>query len=175
MADNDSELKVVRRSRDGRRRYDEKGKRALIETALRPGVSVARMAQDHGINANLLRKWITKYLMEREKGISLASQEEDVDERDPLPGLEVLDGVSIDVADSRKRLATAESISAFVPVVSAPPPPLPPALAVPSMTLSLHVRLSNGVELDLSAASIDELTTVVQMFGRMPCSGSTKI
>ena len=36
-------------------------------------------------------------------------------------------------------------------------------------------RLSNGVELDLGAASIDELSTVVQMFGRMPCSGSTKI
>ncbi|MFM0757291.1 hypothetical protein [Paraburkholderia strydomiana] len=35
------------------------------------------------------------------------------------------------------------------------------------MTLSLHVRLSNGVEFDLSAATIDELTTVVQMFGRM--------
>jgi transposase-like protein len=30
----------------------------LIEAALRPGVSVARMAQEHGINANLLRKWI---------------------------------------------------------------------------------------------------------------------
>jgi transposase len=41
------------------------------------------------------------------------------------------------------------------------------------MTLSLHVRLSNGVELDLGKASIDELTTVVQMLGRLPCSGST--
>jgi transposase len=44
----------------------------------------------------------------------------------------------------------------------------------PSMTLALHVRLSNGVEFDLGEASIDELTTVVQMLGRMPCSGSTK-
>jgi transposase len=74
MAGNDSELRVVRLSRDGRRRYDEDGKRALVEAALRPGVSVARLAQEHGINANLLRKWTTKYLMEREKGISLASQ-----------------------------------------------------------------------------------------------------
>jgi transposase len=66
----DSELKVVRQSRDGRRRYDEGGKRVLIEAALRPGASVARLAQENGINANLLRKWITKYLMEREKGIA---------------------------------------------------------------------------------------------------------
>lgn len=69
MADKDSELRVVRQSSDGRRRYDEKGKRALVEAALRPGVSVARLAQERGINANLLRKWITKYLMEREKGV----------------------------------------------------------------------------------------------------------
>jgi transposase len=48
--------------------------------------------------------------------------------------------------------------------------PMAPALA---MTLSLHVRLSNGVEFDLGKASIDELTTVVQMLGRLPCSGST--
>lgn len=66
------------------------------------------------INANLLRKWISKYLMEREKGL--------------------------------------------VPV------------------LALHVRLSNGVELELgkAIATIDELTTLVQISGRMPCSGSTK-
>ncbi|WP_254906172.1 transposase [Paraburkholderia youngii] len=60
MADQDSELRVVRQSSDGRRRYDEKGKRALIEAELCPGVSVARMAQQHGINADLLRRWITK-------------------------------------------------------------------------------------------------------------------
>src|ERR1700712_1222036 len=67
MTGKDSELKVVRQSRDGRRRYDEGGKRVLIGAALRPGASVARLAQEHGINANLLRKWIAKYLMEREK------------------------------------------------------------------------------------------------------------
>lgn len=66
LAEHDSELQVISRSRDGRRRYDEKGKRALVEAALRPGMSVARLAQEHGVNANLLRKWITKYLLERE-------------------------------------------------------------------------------------------------------------
>jgi transposase len=176
MADNDSGLRVVRLSIDGRRRYDETGKRVLIEAALRPGVSVARLAQEHGINANLLRKWITKYMMEREKGISLASQQEDADECDPSPEPDVTDGIAVDMPDSRKRCAPAESASAFVPVVSVPPALPPPSVSpAPSMTLSLHVCLSNGVELDLSAASIDELTTVVQMFGRMPCSGSTKI
>ena len=35
MADKDSELRVVRQSSDGRRRYNEDGKRALVEAALR--------------------------------------------------------------------------------------------------------------------------------------------
>ena len=45
----------------------------------------------------------------------------------------------------------------------------------PSITVALHIRLPNGVEFDIAEATIDELTTVVQMLGRMPCSGSTII
>lgn len=44
--------------RNGRCVYSRAGKRALVEAALRPGVSVARIAMTHGVNANLLRKWI---------------------------------------------------------------------------------------------------------------------
>jgi len=44
--------------RDGRRQYDPSWKARLVAACLEPGVSVSRMALDHGINANLLRKWI---------------------------------------------------------------------------------------------------------------------
>jgi transposase len=45
------------------------------------------------------------------------------------------------------------------------------------MTHALQLRLSNGVELELgeTIATIDELTTLVQILGMMPCSGSTTI
>lgn len=46
---------------DGRRVYSETGKRALVQRALEPGVSVSRLALDHGVNSNLLRKWIRGY------------------------------------------------------------------------------------------------------------------
>ncbi|MGP8432593.1 transposase [Paraburkholderia fungorum] len=183
MPDKDSELRVVRQGRDGRRRYDEKSKLALVEAALQPGVSVARVAQDHGINANLLRKWITKYLLEREKGVSPAERALVADDCDTPPAAEVIDGVAIELPGPRKVEPPTGASSVFVPVVSVPPAlhleggpsARAPVPSSPSMTLALHVRLSNGVEFDISDATIDELATVVQMLGRMPCSGSTRI
>jgi len=57
---------VVGHKRDGRSCYDREAKRELIEACLRPGVSIARMGLQHGINANLLRTWITRYRRQRE-------------------------------------------------------------------------------------------------------------
>ena len=145
MTEKISELRVVRLARDGRRRYEESAKRALIERALRPGVSVARLAQEHGINANLLRKWITKYLMEREKGVSPTPQ----DNGGLPPSGNATDSLAIDPPSSHQLIVGAARSPAFVPVVSVPPASLPPS---PSMTLTLHVHLSNGVELELGKA-----------------------
>jgi transposase len=64
MTEQNTELKerlVVSRKRDGRCSYDPKAKRELIEACFQPGVSVAKLALAHGINANLLRTWMTKY------------------------------------------------------------------------------------------------------------------
>lgn len=52
---------IVGHKRDGRACYDRQAKQELIAAGLRPGVSVARLALAHGINANLLRTWIRKY------------------------------------------------------------------------------------------------------------------
>ena len=52
---------VIREGVNGRRTYDVAAKRALVEVCKGPGVSVAGTALAHGINANLLRRWIVKY------------------------------------------------------------------------------------------------------------------
>jgi|SRR5579862_1451097 len=52
---------VVRAPPSGRRTYSKTAKRALVQMCLRPGVSVAGTALAHGINANLLRRWMTEY------------------------------------------------------------------------------------------------------------------
>lgn len=64
MTEQISELKqrlVVSRKQDGRCCYDPQAKRELIEAGLQPGVSVAKLALAYGINANLLRTWMTKH------------------------------------------------------------------------------------------------------------------
>ncbi|WP_370209304.1 transposase [Bradyrhizobium ottawaense] len=61
MADDDQKLRVRLVGRNGRRRYEAASKERLVATCLEPGVSVSRLALEHGVNANLLRKWIKKH------------------------------------------------------------------------------------------------------------------
>jgi transposase len=58
--------------RDGRCVYDRQAKRELVRRCQQPGVSVAAMALAHGLNANLLRKWITVAAARRGSGASVA-------------------------------------------------------------------------------------------------------
>ena len=70
MTEHDSELLqrlVAGSKRDGRRRYDKQAQAELVQSCLKPGVSVARVALDHGINANLLRKRITLHLQKQDQ------------------------------------------------------------------------------------------------------------
>jgi transposase len=82
---------------------------------------------------------------------------------DPGGAAQVSDGVP--VATQAEAPAPA-----FVPVVATA---ATATLAPASIAFALRVRLPNGVEFNLGQASIDELGTLVQMFGRLPCSGST--
>ena len=52
--------------RPRRRRYDAAFKRSLVEQTRVPGVSVARVAREHGINANQLFKWRRQFLHSRQ-------------------------------------------------------------------------------------------------------------
>ncbi|WP_071761543.1 transposase [Burkholderia ubonensis] len=155
---------VVGRRRDGRREFDEEAVRELVEFCLKPGVSIARAAMDHDVNPNQLRRWISRH---QQQTLQTPTR----------PGPLVIDGGSIDIPGPMHRAPVSEA-QAFVPVVTvsstvpAVSPVLPPDTSL--MALSLHVRLSNGVEFDLGEASVDELATVIQMLGRLPCSGSTK-
>jgi transposase len=62
-------LRVISVLPNGRRQYDPVAKERLIGACLEPGVSVARLALDHGINANLLRNWVVKRRYQKKHGL----------------------------------------------------------------------------------------------------------
>jgi transposase len=58
----DCGLRVTRVLRNGHRRFDAASKDRLVSACLRPGASISGLALAHGVNANLLRKWVGKRL-----------------------------------------------------------------------------------------------------------------
>jgi transposase len=60
------DLSEALRERTRRRRYEAAFKRALVEQTLAPGASVARIAREHGINANQLFTWRRQLLPARQ-------------------------------------------------------------------------------------------------------------
>jgi transposase len=62
-------VKLVRA--DGRRMYEWQAKLAIVREACAPGVSLAKVALKHGLNANLVRRWVVKH---RAQATHLAAQ-----------------------------------------------------------------------------------------------------
>ncbi len=59
-----AETRIEDEARPGRGPYRRRSfaeKREIVELCLKPGASVAGVALSHGVNANLVRKWIGKY------------------------------------------------------------------------------------------------------------------
>lgn len=56
-----AERLIVGRKRDGRCVYDARAKQELILACGRPGISMAKLARECGINANLLSTWVRKH------------------------------------------------------------------------------------------------------------------
>jgi transposase len=52
---------VVGHKRDGRSIYDDKAKHELILACGEPGASMARIARECGVNANLLAGWVRQH------------------------------------------------------------------------------------------------------------------
>ena len=72
-ASNPLRLEVVGVLRNGRRRYDPASKRRLVEACLQPGVSLAGVAMQHGVNANLLRKWVAGHQQRQRNGVAVGA------------------------------------------------------------------------------------------------------
>ena len=72
--------------RQRRRKHPDEFKAAVVAECARPGVSIARVALSHGLNANLLRKWV---LSGERVGRSVRAQPESVEPVEPAATIEM--------------------------------------------------------------------------------------
>ena len=154
MMENNSEALnglVLERRRDGRCRYDPQVKQELVRRCLQPGVSVARVAIQHGVNANLLRKWITQWQSRNSVAVQQALSDVAPQNASPFLALQVHTGAP----NSRPTVPTTKSAASNKP---------------PSQPMHLRVQLPNGVTVDLGATEMQDLLAVMQTLCSLPCS-----
>lgn len=61
------------RSRKGRANYSREFKQRLVDAANQPGVSVSKLTQEHGVNANLLFNGVLLYPLNNLSPLSIRS------------------------------------------------------------------------------------------------------
>jgi len=140
---------VLSRNRDGRCQYDPKVKQELVKICLQPGVSVAALAMLHGVNANLLRKWITQW----QSGNATKQAVSDVAPQNASPFL----ALQVQAGAPSARVTAQEKV---------------PAASSNSFAQPLHLRiqLPNGVEVDLGQSRLHDLSAIMQTLCSLPCS-----
>jgi transposase-like protein len=140
---------VLKRIRGGRCLYDPQVKQELVTRALVPGVSVAALAMQHAVNANLLRKWITK--SQRQSAQQQTACEKTVQNTLPFLALPV----NIGVHHAPVRVSTKTSAASGNSI---------------AQPMQLRIQLPNGVAVDLGETRLQDLSTVMQALCTLSCS-----
>jgi transposase-like protein len=143
---------VTGRDRDGRRRYDPQAKLELVGECIRPGVSVADTALRYGINANLLRKWITNSVGRSGMGAPAPAGMKGLAAPNPFVAVRIEPGAS-HTATARPSACRDRS-----------------GLRAAPGLMRLQVHLPNGVWVDLGESGLHELSPLMQMLSQLPCS-----
>lgn len=153
MEAEEQRLHVTFVARNGHRRYDPAWKDRLVSEGLEAGVSVSRLALDHGVNANLLRKWI------KQRGPSRFLPQ-------PSPStfipVEIASTANLAVPRQGGMAETALPVICDVgrgPVAKGPPRGLRQA--------KVSASLPNGVKLTLECGDLEALTAIIGALGHV--------
>ena len=153
MAADDQKLRVRLVGRNGRRRFETTSKERLVAACLEPGVSVSRLALEHGVNANLLRKWIKK---DRAAGSLPPSS--------PSAFIPVQLEENAERALSRQGSMATVDLPATCDEVDGPELKEAPVLSCPT---KVSASLPNGVKLALECGDVDALTAIIGALGHV--------
>jgi len=148
MSDEEQKLRVRLVGRDGRRRYDPGSKDRLVAACLESGVSISGLALTHGINANLLRKWVKDA---REAGFSAGSASSRF--------------IPVVAADCSLPVGTP---SLEMPVACREDQPASLEKTVHlSGSSKISAMLPNGVKLSLEYGDLDALAAIIGALGHV--------
>lgn len=129
-------LRAVKVLSNGKRRFDPVEKDRLIDAAMKPGVSVARLALAHGVNANQLRNWVKLRRDGQAQG-----------------GLTVV---------AEREASAFVPVVAALPIARQGDMPARPS----SAGMRLTAFLPNGVRLELEDADEQALSVMIDVLGR---------
>lgn len=157
MEEDDQKLLVRLVGRNGRRRYDPASKDRLVAACLEPGASVSGLALEHGVNANLLWKWIRQHRLAK---------------KEPVPNgppstrtfIPVQIESATDRAMSRQSSAFALDLPATCDEVRRSEPERIGPLSSPA---KVNASLPNGVNLTLECCDVDALAVIIGALGHV--------
>lgn len=155
--DSEFHLVVTGIWRDGRKRYDEDSKRALARACLQPGVSLAGMALKHGVNANLLRKWVVNCQQANDMDGPVLPRTDTVDAFVPVL---LTNGSAAGVARG-KSMTTGPAVAAS-----------PPSTAAGMPQARFRAQMPNGITFEVECSGHDAalIATVIETLGRCDVS-----
>jgi transposase len=147
--------------RQGNHHYDPAWKRQLVLASFEPGASLSQLAVAHGINTNLLRKWVRKHIEAQAAALSpsqaLSSAFIPVRIENAANGIVSRSGsaCALDFQVQKSDLMQhADEKAGSLPSVS-----------------KLNVSLPNGVKLALECGDVHAITAVVEVLCDVPSVG----
>ena len=157
MEDDGRKLRVTAVHPNGRRTFDPVSKARLIESCLQPGASVAQLALDHGVNANLLWKWIRQHRLARKDTAMIAP-----------PSTSAFIPIQIESAADQ---AMSRQSSAFALDLASPRGEVPRSESEKIGPLSSPAKVSaslpNGVKLTVECGDVDALAAMIGALGHV--------
>ena len=149
----DQKLRVRLVGRNGRRRYDLASKELLVTACLEPGISVSRLALEHGVNANLLRKWIKK-----------RTEPQSLPPSSPPAFIPVQIETAADRALPRRSSLAVMDLPTTCDEVRGSEPKRGAFFSSPA---KVSASLPNGVKLTLECGDVDALTAIIGALGHV--------
>jgi len=126
------------------------------------------MAMQHGVNANLLRAWISKWKTKSQSSQAIRVRRA-VSETATWDVQEVPAFVPVQVKAVAVSAADAPSAMTAMPTKACGAASKSAAISA-SVSMRIQVQLPNGISVDLGQARMQELAGVMQMLCHLPCS-----